>query len=75
MTVKLCKDCKFFKVGLIDKLLNGSGFAKCSRVDLNGGENYVTGKPLGPRYKYCSLERTFVTDSCGAEGKYFVEKS
>jgi hypothetical protein len=30
--VKFCKDCKFFKVGWFDKLINYNRFGKCTKM-------------------------------------------
>lgn len=71
MTVKLCKDCKFFKKDWASPFTGR--FAKCKRTD-TVKDNLITGRGVViEKRQYCSIEREYES-LCGPAARYFEEK-
>ena len=74
--MKLCKDCKFSKITLVDRLFFfGYKFARCSIASPITRTDYSTGKTT-TELRYCTNERTDYshTSTCGSAGKNFQPK-
>lgn len=70
-----CKDCKWNKLSLLDRLLSLSWASKCSHakaISKEDGKFYVTGKK-NDGFRYASLVREY--GPCGTEGKLFEPKN
>lgn len=72
--MKFCKDCKYARVSLIDRILFNYEFAKCENPELRervgGYVDPATGKsyPESSSSSYCSTMRI---KRCGQDAKYF----
>lgn len=75
MTTKFCKDCRYFYLpaGL------SPGNAKCKSQKKSNATSIdlVTGETLSDDETYflCRTQRTYESNSCGAEGKWFEAKA
>lgn len=70
--MKLCKDCKYMRIGLFNRLLDGYKYAKCIHPKVNKflARYLVSGDSES---YHCETERQFGND-CGHEGKLFEKK-
>lgn len=69
--MKLCKDCKFFRMDWGSPI--SGRFAKCTRHSVII-PNLVTGRgEIDKKWQYCSIERDFER-LCGPEARYFETK-
>ena len=83
---RLCRDCKYARVGWLEWIMTGWRFAKCFHKsstreyeDDDLHDTLVTGKIKVATFRttnYCSCHRyTYSTlDTCGVEGKYWEPK-
>ena len=64
--VKLCSDCKYFKISKVDT----SRYSKCSHPNMSPYLDMVIGKVV---FSYANINRNkeFL---CGKDAKYFEEK-
>ena len=74
--VKFCKDCKFFKVGWFDKLINYNRFGKCTKMwhDCVDEERFylVNGiKHENKEFYFASTVRTYY---CGKDAIWYEPK-
>ena len=72
--VKFCKDCKFYKLNFIDRLLGWDRHGQCSRSsyeDVSQIDYMITGRRGKVRYYYASTMRSY---DCGTEAKWYEPK-
>lgn len=82
--VKFCKDCKFFKINILERLLNGLEYGRCTKQlpsdepkhELNRDPYafepwFVTGKPPNTYLPYASVMRQF---HCRSHAQFFEPK-
>jgi hypothetical protein len=75
--VKFCKDCKFFKVGWFDKLINYNRFGKCTKFVFHAVKDeerfyLVSGiKTERKDFYYASTVRSYY---CGKEAQWYEPK-
>jgi hypothetical protein len=83
-SIKFCKDCKFFKISLLERLLNGLEYGRCTKQlpsdEAHHEHNtdpyafhpwFVTGKTPNTRYPYASVMRQF---HCRSHAQFFEAK-
>lgn len=73
MKQRFCKDCKYFKLGLLERLLGWKEFGKCTHETAvrEGGVNNVTGEKYPDTLSFAINMRIF---ECGPNGKYYVKR-
>ena len=77
--VKFCKDCKWAKVTLVDRILPGLGwrYAKCLHPKIGpcprrlDGDFLASGKKRRAEFFFASTNRKY---NCGEEARYFEPK-
>ena len=71
--VKFCKDCKFYKLSLIDRLFGLSRLGECTRFHKeNSRMDYlVSGKKEKLEFWYATVVRY---SQCGSEAHFFERK-
>jgi hypothetical protein len=74
--VKFCKDCKFYKLTLFDRLFGMNRFGTCSNATWNETSKIdylITGKKGRDKHYFASTMRTF-SHECGEDAKWFEPK-
>ncbi len=71
MTQRFCKDCKYFKMDLIERLLGWKVFGKCTHESAvkKGRVDNVSGEKYPDTVSFAANMRIF---ECGQNGKHFV---
>ena len=74
--MRFCKDCRFYKLSLWDRLKYGRDFGECVQSPLSSAKpevNLVTGKieKLTPIYPFAYVTRIH---SCGSSAKFWESK-
>ena len=74
--VKFCKDCKFYKLNFIDKLIGWNRYGLCSRSSYNDTpelDYLITGNKGKKQHFYASTMRLYHGE-CGKEARWFEPK-
>ena len=74
--MKFCKNCKFYKLTLIDRLFGMKKFGVCTKAtwnDTTKTEYLITGKKGKDRYFFASTMRSF-SHECGEDAKWYEPK-
>lgn len=71
--VKFCKDCRFYKLTLIDRFFGIKRFGLCTIATWNETpkiDYLITGKKGKDRYYFASTMRSF-SHECGENARWF----
>lgn len=75
--MKLCKDCKFYRSGILNNFfrLFGEEFSFCVAPRATGAATTspITGRNKKPKKTYCEVQRDF-DFCCGPSARYFESK-